>query len=160
MKTNLLILVLLLAALGCKTSKKTSQRTNLVENEHYPYEIYIKTHPCFGKCPVFELTIQQDGLMIYTGQYFTEKEGKYSKQIEDKDYHAVLQLIQEADFFALEDVYDNKQIMDLPSIIFRVSNEQNSKQIENRFGGPAILDKLGSKLKEITATEDGWEKIK
>lgn len=51
-------------------------------NPHASFKsINFKAGPCFGECPVFELSIEEDGEVEYEGNHYSESKGKLYGQL-------------------------------------------------------------------------------
>jgi hypothetical protein len=59
----------------------------------------MKRGPCFGTCPVYQLTIYGDGRVIYEGQNFVAVEGTQNTRLEAEQIQALVIAIEDADFF-------------------------------------------------------------
>src|SRR5690349_3330067 len=55
-----------------------------VESDSITYE----TGPCFGRCPVWTVTIRADGTGIFTGKNFTAVQGERAFKLRPADYQA------------------------------------------------------------------------
>lgn len=153
-----LILASLPACKGSKVSGTQSSANTMIYADDF--ELYMKKKPCFGQCPVYEITINADGTVVYYGEMYVEKEGTFKKQLAESQFEALKQIIEETGFFELEDKYDNEMIMDLPSTVISLTNEKKHKSVESKYGAPESLKTLERKLNEIALSDYGWTKVK
>jgi hypothetical protein len=73
------------AALSLSACARTeAPRPIPVEGDSITYE----TGPCFGRCPVFSVTIRPDGSGTFVGRNFTAVEGERSFKLSPADYAA------------------------------------------------------------------------
>ena len=73
-------------------------------------------------CPVFKSSISQEGLVSYEGINFVDKMGKYEAMLTAAQIDSIIQRIHDVNYFALDSIYDNEYVMDLPSIISSVTS--------------------------------------
>ena len=61
-----------------------------IEGDSITYE----TGPCFGRCPVFSITIRPDGSGVFTGKNFTAVTGERAFKLSPADYAAFASRLQ------------------------------------------------------------------
>ncbi|MBA17560.1 MAG: hypothetical protein CMN73_14595 [Sphingomonas sp.] len=54
------------------------------ESESISYE----TSPCFGRCPVYRVTVRPDGTGVFVGERFTQVEGEQAFTLTPQQYEA------------------------------------------------------------------------
>jgi len=126
--------------------------------------IQLETTGCYGRCPVYSLTIFADGRVVYEGFADVDVLGAREAQLEEAD----LALLHDAlgnqmDFFALEDEYRYKldeqgekySITDQPSTFLTLRYSGEVKRVESYFGAPESLENLEALVKEL-AGSDAW----
>ena len=120
---------------------KQTEGANAIALKQFPKNAIgrIQRTACFGRCPIYTLTIYEDGTVIYLGQKWVEKEGTYQTKIDLEVFQKLLDKANEIGYFELDDVYDSDQITDLPSTITTLRQDENLKMVVNRYQGP---DKL------------------
>ncbi|MEZ7942060.1 MAG: DUF6438 domain-containing protein [Flavobacteriales bacterium] len=123
----------------------------LVSVTSEPLLTYRRTY-CFGMCPVFKSSISQEGLVSYEGINFVDKMGKYEAMLTAAQIDSIIQRIHDVNYFALDSIYDNEYVMDLPSIISSVNLERKSHNILDRYESPRELKKLYKELDDTFAT--------
>lgn len=102
----------------------------------------IQRTACFGRCPIYTLTVFKDGRVEYFGKKFTPREGKYESNVAQSKIDSLMNYANEASFFRFENVYDKEAITDLPSTIISVRNEEGMKTVVDRFDAPEELKSL------------------
>ena len=95
----------------------------------------LQRTPCFGTCPVYVITVRQDGGAVYQGGAHAAREGRFTGRLELAQRTALLRRAQELGFFTLEDRYDG-EVTDLPSTIITVVAGGRRKQVLGRVGFP------------------------
>lgn len=84
---NFLILTVLISLLisGCAFLAPTPKHL-----ENYQLRATYQQGPCFGRCPIYKLSIYQNGLLLYEGERFTDKEGTWYKLLGRTEVAALL----------------------------------------------------------------------
>lgn len=133
---------------SCSTSKNVTNLDNLDK------VVEMKKGPCYGRCPVFTLTIYENGLASYQGERFTNKQGLYTKNISKSDVESLKTAFKKADFWNFDNVYKSK-IPDLQTVTIVWHEEGDSKSVMGKDGRPAKVMELEDML-EGFANSDGW----
>ncbi|MDA0714230.1 MAG: DUF6438 domain-containing protein [Bacteroidetes bacterium] len=115
--------------------------------------------PCFGRCPVFKIKVYESGYTTYQGVNFVEYMGYFYTHINAEDLNTIYQLVNEADYFSLNDSYDNENIMDLPAKIFRVDALGINKRIVARTNVPESLIQMAEGI-EVLFKDTKWKAVK
>jgi hypothetical protein len=101
---------------------KTLTRDSLVIGRDTTYNIYLKKHyltdtipdfdavivaaaPCFGKCPINFIMIENTGKVTYTSVEYTENKGFYTSGISKADFNAIMNDFKKADYMNLDSNY-------------------------------------------------------
>lgn len=95
----------------------------------------LQRTPCFGTCPVYVVTVWQDGGAVYQGGQNAARVGRFVGHLDQVQRTALLRRAQELGFFTLEDRYDG-EVTDLPSTIITVVAGERRKQVLGRVGFP------------------------
>jgi hypothetical protein len=119
-------------------------------------EIKIMSSSCFGTCPIFELTINNDKQAIYNAKEYNKLTGIYKSSIEEKLFNDILGLLT---YINIDSLKNNYKIgwTDNPSIDIEIKYNGLTKNIhdyglEGTFG----LKRLYDVLYRLRATVD-WE---
>jgi hypothetical protein len=85
--------------------------------------------------------------------------GFFYSRINAEELNTIYQLINEADYFSLNDTYDNENIMDLPAKIFRVDALGMDKRIVARTNVPEALVNMANGIEAIFQ-DTQWKAVK
>ncbi len=132
---------------GSKRSKKDI-KSALIE---------MRTTSCYGKCPVYKISINGDGRVFYEGKRHVEKEGFYQKMLTDKEVKSLIEAFDKAKFFEFQDEYTSA-VTDMPTTFVSYSIGKDSKKIRDYFGAPNELKDLEKLVAEIANSKEGWTK--
>ena len=120
--------------------------------------ITLERTVCHGFCPIYTLTIQGDGTVVYDGKDFVKTKGRAEITIQKEKIMQLLQEFEAIDYFNLNDKYTDRTITDAPSVITSITVDGKRKTIEHYhgdFNAPEELTKLEDKIDEIINT-DQW----
>ena len=129
-------------------------------------EIILKRGPCYGPCPVYSVTIHNDGSVEWKGDLFVKEEGPRTWSISQKKIDALDKAIDKVKFMELRDKYDEYEVTDHPDATITVKfKEGTKKKVYHYFGDssvPRVLEWLEIKIDKIAGTEpyvgpDFWE---
>ncbi|WP_235298404.1 DUF6438 domain-containing protein [Portibacter marinus] len=117
---------------------------------------------CFGECPVYEISVDEDGLFQFHGKQNTAVEGELSRQLTNKELKKLSCKIKKAKFNKLDDQY-GMNVTDVPVTHFTYHTDEFSKNIKVKTDMPRRLEKLEKELIELsplnTNAHQTWNKI-
>ena len=141
-------LTISLLAFSCKSTK---QVTNLKKDE---IRFSLKKGACFGKCPIYALTINQAGYATFEGEANTDKLGIYGKQITEDQFKSIESAFIEAKFETYPDEFAS-QIADLPTITIGYHNGEIYREVSGKEDRPEQVSQLQFSLEKI-ADSGNW----
>lgn len=109
----------------------------------------IQRTACFGRCPIYTLTLFEDGRVEYFGKKFTPREGRFEGKVTPEVYEKLLNYSQEMGYLDMENVYDKQAITDLPSTITSLRTPEELKTVVNRFDAPEELRRFEQFFDEL-----------
>ena len=135
----------------------TACSTGRVKVDNLTKVFELKKERCFGDCPVYTLSIYENGIVQYDGIAFTKKEGLHTKKININEVRKLAKEFEDAGFFDFKNAY-RSNIPDLQTISIMFNDEGLVKTISGKEDGrPEALLDLEAKLDAI-ANSDGWNK--
>ncbi|MEZ4799900.1 MAG: DUF6438 domain-containing protein [Flavobacteriales bacterium] len=108
----------------------------------------MKRTACFGTCPIYNVTIMDNGEVYYEGKNFVEKIGNYHTTLDNANLQKIRDKIVAINYFSLQDEYDSP-ITDIPSVYTTVNYGGQTKTIHDRHKGPRELDELYALVDDI-----------
>ena len=122
-------------------------------------EIVIKFErwPCFGSCPIYNLSIYGNGLVIYEGVDFVSVKGYRVTFLSQEDVENLLVEFEKINFYSLNDKYIDGPT-DLDSIVLTLSINGNSKRVWH-YGTSCGLDMENVAPPELCTLEHVLEGI-
>jgi len=118
----------------------------------------IQRTPCFGRCPIYTLTVFEDGRVEYFGKKFAAREGRFEGEAPPESIKNLMKFADEIGYFDMDDVYDEEGITDLPSTITSLRGENGLKIVVHRFEGPEELRRF-EKYFDSLFEEVNWNVI-
>jgi hypothetical protein len=117
-------------------------------------EIIIKLErtACFGTCPVYSVTIDEEGTVIYEGVDHVQTKGTKVTTISADAVNQLISEFEKADYYSLNDSYTNFNVSDMPSANTLISIGDRTKAIKHYHGdrsAPEKLTELENKIDEI-----------
>ena len=117
----------------------------------------IQRTACFGRCPIYTLTVFNDGSAKLKAEKWLDQEGDFTAKVDQKKIDKLMQKANEIGFFELNNEYDSDSVTDLPSTITTLRRGDELKQIVNRYQGPEKLSNFEKYFDELYLKLD-WEK--
>lgn len=147
-KNSIVFIILsVLFLFACKSSKKI--------NTAVPLVIYkLETGACYGKCPIFLLEIDENGLAYLDAKKFNKIDGKLKRQLSPEEMDQLKKSYKKANLFSLQDSYPSN-VADLPSIKISQLKDGKTKTVKASDKMPAGYEDLLKVLKSVVE-KDGW----
>lgn len=144
-----LICCLLLGFSACKTILKD---TNLNDLEKV---VSMNMGPCYGNCPVYTITVYENGIAAYEGERFTDRKGVYIRDIGRAALKSLKAELVAANLWKFPNAF-RSQIPDLPTVTIEYFEDGKSKSIRGKDGRPSQVLKIQELLEQI-ANEGEWK---
>lgn len=133
-------------AVGCKSAQ------NRLTAPSTPF-VGLKTGGCFGYCPVFQLTVLQNGRVRYEGERFVEKEGRDSFLLTTEEMARLRHKVQEVNLWNYPDRIES-DVVDAPTATLLAYDGSRSKRVQGSVDRPAPLLELENLLKDLAEAHD------
>lgn len=112
--------------------------------------ITLERRPCFGLCPVYTLSIYRSGYVTYEGREYVSIRGRRDTTIHPDSVRALVQEAELIGYFGMLSEYHGRiindtlieTITDQPSAISSVRIGNETKRIDNYYGGPESLHRF------------------
>jgi len=139
-------LVSLLAILLLATTAVNAQETAAKP------AITLERTACFGTCPVYTISILEDGTVLYNGENFVEVTGEQTSEIPPEMVAMMVEAFADAGYFEWDEAYDTQTVSDLPTVITSVTRSDETHRIVRYLGdtAPIALPYLELWIDEMT----------
>lgn len=135
--------------------------TGTINSQKAETIISYKKGACMGKCPVYSITVDAEGRLVYHGLVNVEKAGLYSRQLTKKEFKKVKCKFKKARFHKLDEKY-GMDIMDAPMTTYKYKSPKIEKTIKVKTDTPKKLLKAEQYLQSLITDTDEitytWEK--
>ena len=121
--------------------------------------ITLERGPCYGRCPVYQVTLMGDRTIAYEGIRFVVHEGPVTDRIPVERVEELTRAFGDAGFSALEDRYVSgvpacgRHATDLPVVVTSLTRGSDTKRVEHDhgcLGAPRELAALEDRMDEVT----------
>lgn len=107
---------------------------------------------CFGTCPIYTVTILQNGEAQYKGDRFVEQVGIYEAEVSPNMIQTIKEAAVAIDFFSLDSDYPAKDQVptDLPKTITELTfNGKHHKVTDHNYNPPTFLTDFENKIDSL-----------
>lgn len=119
-------------------------------------KITMEKSACPSNCPVFTLTVYDNGIAAYLGEHNTDRTGLYYKKLEKKDFERLLASFRETNLWQFNEVYrSNFMDQQTQTVAITFSDQGSSKKIIGKSSRPEPILSLEHQLDALIRT-DGW----
>ncbi|MBX2874663.1 MAG: hypothetical protein KTR30_21250 [Saprospiraceae bacterium] len=141
--------LLILGFASCKTILKDTALEDL--------DPVVSMHmgPCYGNCPVYTITVYDNGIVAYKGERFTNRKGTYIQDIGRANLKTLKQELVAANLWKFPNAF-RSQIPDLPTVTIEYFEDGRSKIIRGKDGRPPQVLKVQELLEQI-ADSGEWK---
>ncbi len=124
--------------------------------DHGVTEIHLERTRCYGTCPVYSVTIKNDGSFVYHGKAHVDHIGEYRGTVSKWAFNQLASFIKDADYMNLESNYKSR-ITDMATVKTAVKMGGEKKTVSNYANaGPAKLWAIEQLIDKIVMEGD-WE---
>ncbi|TDQ23820.1 DUF6438 domain-containing protein [Tenacibaculum caenipelagi] len=107
----------------------TEEKLTDIINKEENTLLSIRKTQCFGDCPVYSVSIDKEGNVIYNGIEYVLEKGIHKFTLSEEQLNELNNKLSKKDFSSFKDVYNNPKVQDLPSTYII----HNGKQIQIRL---------------------------
>ena len=111
--------------------------------------------PCYGRCPVFTLTVYDKGIVSYKGERYTDRLGTYVKKLEKEEMERLLREFKNANLWQYKDAYRGR-IPDMQSVSISYYEGSRKKTVTGKEIRPNSVKWLESLLDQVAQSNTGW----
>ncbi len=148
---KIIIFFLLITTTACSSALKPVN----VQDEQKVVE--LTKSPCFGSCPVYTLTIYENGLAMFKGERNTDKLGLFMKKIGKEEVKRLTNKCVAANLWQFQDLYKSR-IPDLPTVTLTYYEGKERKTITGKRERPVPVLDIEAMLDDIAFSE-GWRQV-
>ena len=140
------LIAVLLAACATSTAQETPTRD---------FTITLERSVCFGRCPDYTVSIDEDGNVVFEGGRFVAASGKHEANVGADAAATLLAQFENAGFWTLQNEY-RARVTDLPTYVLTLRVGDREKRVLD-YGGtmmgmPEIVRDLEHAVDETAQT--------
>lgn len=110
--------------------------------------------PCFGSCPIFTITVYDNGWATYNGKLYTDKLGLHIKKVGRSRLEEIKRELRLANLWQYQNIY-RSSLPDLQSVTINYFEKGRTKSITGKEGRPISVQKIEAFLDKMVKTT-GW----
>ena len=118
--------------------------------------VSLRRTPCYGHCPVYEVTVSGTGEVEYSGEWFVAREGVHRWRISTRRVRLLAAAFESAGYRMLRDEYTRAEMTDAPSCLTSIEYADGSSKSVHHYHGdssaPAHLTRLEDRIDAIVGT--------
>lgn len=117
--------------------------------------VSLERTACYGRCPIYKVTVLRDGTVLWDGERFVKTTGKATAKLSAPAITELAKAFARADVFALHDKYESYDVTDNPSAIVSFDDGKRKKTIRHYHGdssSPKELYELEDRIDQLLGT--------
>jgi len=126
--------------------------------------ITLERGPCFGTCPIYQVTVARDGTVTFEGHNFVKTKGRATARIRPEDFTRLVKEFEKIKYDSLDDKYEPGlpgcpgAVTDLPYARTSIQKNGRTKNVSHYHGCRdsevlRALTALERKIDEVAGTE-------
>lgn len=144
-----IVLLCSVAILESCVSKATSTEKTVL--------LTMQKTPCFGNCPVYDLTIYTNGYAEYNAKNFLPQTGRFGTELSKNEVRSIVQDLDDMNFCQMKKLY-GVGVTDFPSSIITYMCNGEEKKVEAIMKYPESLLLFIMKLDGLTKSPK-WQPL-
>ena len=126
-----------------------------------PPVVTLERTPCFGTCPVYQVSISRSGTVRFVGKHHVTQQGEATAESPAARVDSLLDELEAGGYFGFADAYVmnspacGQYATDSPTVITSASAGGRSKTIRHDYGcdaAPEELGRLERRIDEVAGT--------
>lgn len=150
-----LVLFVSLAFAACA---QTRQTTNTKPVATVFTWLRMEHTACFGRCPVYSITLYPDGKVLYYGRRNVSFLGTYSKTMNASLFTDVFRKAELSNLDTCKDKY-MPRAADLPGVMITYVKSGVTRRIINANYGPMFLRDITKMIDDLVKVDSTWTKV-
>jgi len=146
---SLFLFASILFMMSCNSTKKVVQTTPTGPKPTVTKEFTISQGACFGRCPVYDVTLMSDSTLKLVGKNFMNYIGNYEMKLNAENYTSLHELYKKIKQDTFQDRYSS-DIVDLASVTYYFFDDYNimKKKVVTQGIYPEPLQNLATEARK------------
>ena len=115
--------------------------------------VSLRRGPCFGNCPIYEVTLRDDGSATYLGGDYAPRRGRHEGRVDPRQVAQLVERLHEVGFWEMR-VDRQLRVMDMPAATLRAERRGRRQQVHTNLP-PRELAPIQAAIDSI-ADEIDW----
>lgn len=107
-----------------------------------PYTVSLERTACFGRCPMYVVSMDAHGAVTFQGERFVAQTGRHAGNVSANKVTELRKMIADSDIFSMKDCYCERRVTDMPSVIVTITWGGQKKTIKHYTGDRSAPQKL------------------
>ncbi|MFM2394410.1 MAG: hypothetical protein RLZZ546_2392 [Bacteroidota bacterium] len=137
---------------SCKTKKQ------VIVDKSIDYKYGYDRGACFGKCPIYNIRITEEGNAIWDAKKWNKVNGRFEKKLTKAQFDKIKSVFNKANLFSLKDEYET-MVADLPISTLHESKNGKLKRVRGNEKMPESFEAAVDAMNELVRDEAGWQII-
>lgn len=155
MKRSIVLILAVFLLVACKTKQASVEVPNDIEAKEKFVSLYKGA--CYGKCPVYKITINGDGSFLYYGKSNVQKLGSYKGFIPEEETEPLFDKLITYEWSSFPDEYPIDNV-DFPQFTIEYYDGNIRKKIRANSNAAKELIQLAESL-EMLSKQLSMEKL-
>ena len=126
-------------------------------------KIVLERGMCYGTCPVYKITIYEDGRVEWDGKHYVQEAGMREWSISSENFNEIVKSIEKSKLVNMKDNYTEAYTTCMPSTVLVVHfKDKTKKKIDHDHGdstAPKKLTWLENRIDKLSGTKKYIGKI-
>jgi uncharacterized protein DUF6438 len=122
-----------------------------------PAAVTLARTACFGTCPVYTVSIANDGAVRYEGLEHVRVTGTHTWRIDPAALRALADEMEKAGFFEMKSEY-TARVTDMPTVTTTLTRGSRTKTVKDYFGAPPALKEIEARIDAVSGAH-GYVRI-
>jgi hypothetical protein len=109
---------------------------------HHEVMATLERTSCYGRCPIYKITIFRDGVVEYVGEQFVKTKGAATWHIDQDAIEALDKVFVDGRYFDLHDEYMHEDVSDRPEVLTSYRAGPRTKAITHSHGDTSAPESL------------------
>jgi hypothetical protein len=119
--------------------------------------VTLRRGPCFGNCPIYEVTLRSDGRATYRGGDYAPRSGEYEGSVDPAAVEMLLDRLDDVDFWQMRP--DRQlQVQDLPEMVLTAERANRRRHRVHTNLPPRELEPIQAAIDSV-ANQVDWRPI-
>jgi hypothetical protein len=112
---------------------------------------------CYGRCPVYNIKVENNGTVTYTGLRFVQDSGTFQKNVGADNVKTLFDKFGVYRVDTCSTIYRNR-IPDLSGTYYTIVYKNKTQTIANTNFGPSYFKELTDDINKLGVVDNTWQK--